>query len=115
MARANLAMMEPIKMTMVAAEYSGVSAGAVNFSIASMTICTPAAIMMRAMMMVVVRSILARLAFWRLASFSPMTTRKPETASMREWAASDVMASELASNPTMRLKTASKKFVRMNK
>lgn len=44
-----------------------------------------------------------------------MTTMKPEMASIKEWAASEVMAREPEIKPTARLKAARKKFTAIKK
>lgn len=77
----------------------------------------PAAMMMSAMIMVVVRSIFSRRAvnFFELAIFSLMTMRKPEIASIRLCAASEIMAREFEMRPMMMLKTASRKFVKIKR
>ena len=80
-------------------------------------IWTPTAMMMSAMRIVVVRSIFSRRSrnFLWLAIFSLAMIRAPEIASMRECKASEIIASEPEISPTITLKIASKKFVRINK
>lgn len=67
----------------------------------------------RAIMMVVMRSIRARwlVSLWWEASFSLMTTRKPETESMKLWMASEVMAMEPETRPTTILNTPRRKLM----
>lgn len=80
-------------------------------------IWAPTAMMISAMIVVVTRSILARWAesLWWPASFSLTIIIMPEIASVKLWIASEAMASEFDKTPMMILKTASKKFVRINR
>ena len=84
---------------------------------ASTTICTPTAMMMKAIIMVVMRSILARWAvsLWWEASFSLMRIMKPARESIKLCKASEVIAREPEISPTMILKKPRMKLVAMKR
>ena len=76
----------------------------------------PAAIIIRAIIMVVMRSIFSRfsLNFLDLANFSLIITRKPEIASIKLCRASEMIAIELDKSPIATFSPASRKLVKIN-
>lgn len=111
-ARRYLVAIEATKTMMVGIEYS-TSSGTKIFSIDSIIICKPTAMMTMAMIMVDIRSIFALWfeSLWWLANFSQTMMINPETESVKLWIASEIIAMELDNSPTIMLNTASKKFI----
>ena len=111
-----LVAIDAMRTMMVGMEYSTSSLD-MTFLIEEIIISIPIAMMMREIIIVVVRSILARLSenFLWAANFSLIIMRNPETESVRLCMASVAIAREFDMNPTIRLKIASRKFIKINR
>ena len=107
-------MMLATRTMMVGIEYS-TSPGVTISLMPITTICKPVMMMIRAIIIVTIRSILSRWLthFLNFASFSLIMIKNPETESMRLWIASEAMAMELDTMPTTKLKIDSKKLTKI--
>ena len=93
------------------------ASGEMMFLMERIIISTPTRMIMSAIIIVVKRSMRARYLenLWWAASFSLMMIRKPDMESVRLWMASETMARELDKRPTMMLKIASRKLVKIKR